>query len=878
MFKQVRLNQLSIILTTLLTTLTIAITQAQEPVVISFAAPELISNTMSETLAQFEAENPDIRIHIVNTDEPFYSQDTEAYLGSMAEYASEADVLTLSDNSLSIEATRAGYLLDLAPLIRADATFNENDIYPAMWQSFQWDGGIWALPVAGDLVTLVYNPAAFDAAGLAYPDELWTFDDFENAVRALAERNPDGTVASSGFLNLLDGLPLLLMSNAGQGTYDPFMFGNAVQLNTPAYADLLTRWQQLQSEGFVGNTGNNSLFDVPLLIGPSLLAGSSLPGLQAEQRQLAVIPGGRTGLSISAIGISAGTQHPEAAYRLASYLTQSIDAANAFLNPLPARRSLAGIESQSEDDDNNIFLQFASIPPELIPLVQEGFDRAIPFSETLFSGYLNTAFNQMQEENINAATALQNAEVEALDALAYADAQRGQTIIAVAPPPTLAPLAPGQIEITFGIQSFINPLPNADDWQAVVDEFVANNPDIGRVTLDVVTPFGGGDLADIAEETDCFYQASNIVPQADLSLLLSIGPLLASDASIPPDDFAGNSLSLMERAGQLWGVPLHIQPQVMWYNEALFQQAGAFPPYAGWTAGDFESALRTLSFIMPPDEAPFESQEFSGSHLLPLIAAYGGLPIDYRTNPVSIDFTSTDSVEAIRQVLDLAREGLIDYTPLVTGGGGFTFTIGGNEEFSVPLYSQTLSILSFLTGGDNLNNGYTMTSFPTGSRYTPLAYSVGGAHISANTPHVEACYRFISRLTQAPELFNGMPARRSQLNNPALIASQGPTAADFYREYDNLMLAPNAVLFASFGSGGVGEQFLTQWLYRAFDRYVADENTDLLTELQDAEQFTRDYQACIADIPPFDPGAGNIFEYFQQFSDCVANVDPTMGN
>jgi hypothetical protein len=44
---------------------------------------------------------------------------------------------------------------------------------------------------------------------------------------------------------------------------------------------------------------------------------------------------------------------------------------------------------------------------------------------------------------------------------------------------------------------------------------------------------------------------------------------------------------------------------------------------------------------------------------------------------------------------------------------------------------------------------------------------------SVETAYPEACYRLISALSKHPELFWAMPARRSQTDNPGVMA-QGP--------------------------------------------------------------------------------------------------------
>src|SRR5258708_40316927 len=54
------------------------------------------------------------------------------------------------------------------------------------------------------------------------------------------------------------------------------------------------------------------------------------------------------------------------------------------------------------------------------------------------------------------------------------------------------------------------------------------------------------------------------------------------------------------------------------------------------------------------------------------MAAFGGLPHDFRTNPPMINYTDPKTLDAIKQALDLAKAGYIQYNELgsLTGGGG----------------------------------------------------------------------------------------------------------------------------------------------------------------------------------------------------------------
>ena len=243
--------------------------------------------------------------------------------------------------------------------------------------------------------------------------------------------------------------------------------------------------------------------------------------------------------------------------------------------------------------------------------------------------------------------------------------------------------------------------------------------------------------------------------------------------------------------------------------------------------------------------------------MMVLLAAYGGLPIDYTTDPITLQFDDPASVEAARQVLDLAREGYIRYEGLggAFGWRGLAFGFGSEEDVS--LYNQLVT--SFLL--DNVEEGdseYRFTVFPEGSQLRAVSYDLGTAYISATAQSPEACYRFISTIVQHPELFDGMPVNRALLSSPALVSAQGQRAVDYYQGVDQLMSQPNTILIPTAFSGGiasVGEFLTTDWMNRAFDSYVFDD-ADLAAELADAQIKATTFQQCISALPPFEPGAG----------------------
>lgn len=60
-------------------------------------------------------------------------------------------------------------------------------IAPALLQAFTYDGSLYAIPKDFDTVGLWYNKALFDAAGVAYPDDSWTWQTLRDAAIKLTD-------------------------------------------------------------------------------------------------------------------------------------------------------------------------------------------------------------------------------------------------------------------------------------------------------------------------------------------------------------------------------------------------------------------------------------------------------------------------------------------------------------------------------------------------------------------------------------------------------------------------------------------------------------------------------------------------------------------
>lgn len=854
---------------------------AQDTVTISVAVPEfLIDGFSDEAIAGFEAQFPNIKVNIKPAQQnPTFTpqQDVESYLDNVESYASEADILLVTSTSqITTEVTRAGILLDLSPLILSDPTFNTDDFYFPVWQSFQWDGGIWGVPMVADVIGIAYQPDIFDQNNLPYPDSWFSPADVDIALRELTSYDDEGNVEVPALVDISGSLDMMMYAlSGGQRVVDDLQFPSAPDYSNPIFEELVQIWADLQADGIAPSDGGfQFIADAPTLLIPSIFA--SAPGFGVDDFSVTTLPGNFIGLSTNGLAVSSGTLYPQEAYEFIKYVSQDAQLSNAFLGVVPARRSLLGVD---EGEEGNIASLF-NPSDEILSLVNANIDFAILPPDLRYGAYLSLAVNKVANDGIDPTTALQETEQEVLDRLAIAD-ERGEdmSIIVATPPPDII-VAEGDIALKFGISGFTTNIPNEEAWNDAAADFISFNPDVINVDIKGATFFSGNSVSELSEQYDCFYTTGNIVQSGDISLLLNISPLIASDTSVDPSDFIGNVLDQMMRDGQIYGLPMDIQPQSMVYDTDLFNQGGAFPPYAGWTVTDFENTVRTLK-IDPEDPPPFSPQDFGGgAYVTNLVTAYGGVPIDYRTQPLILDFTSPASVDAIRQVLDLAKDGYIDYQELANFGPGGAFGATGD---AFALYTQVLNAFTVGQntdgdGDDGANNPQVPVPFPSGTQFSAVNYDIGGLYVSSSTDFADACYRFISSVSTNPTLVTAMPARRSVLSNPDLATLQSPETVQLYNDIVFKLDDPNTIAIPTGFAGGVegvGDALLGLWLIRSFDRYVL-EDADLEVELEEAQLFSENYRDCASAIPPYDPAIDQAISYFGQFFDCAIQVDPSL--
>lgn len=296
-------------------------TQADDgPVTITYT--NFISNDGNEENLQaivdaFEAENPDITVEVTTLPYGDYGTALQTDLAA----GTVSDVFDIEySNYAAYQANGV-----LAPLEVA----NPEAYRQSLLEAYSTDGTSYALPSSFSDVVLYYNADLFDAAGLEYPNSDWTWADEKAAAEALTDQAA-GVWGDHQPISFYEYYKVLAQ-NGGQFLNDD---KTAVAFNTPEGIEA-AEWL-VNKSGTVMPTieqGQGTAdFDTNLFKDGKLAmlhTGIWVFGAVADvpfNWDIAVEPGNTVQASAvfsNAVGVSATSEHIEAATKWAEFLTSS---------------------------------------------------------------------------------------------------------------------------------------------------------------------------------------------------------------------------------------------------------------------------------------------------------------------------------------------------------------------------------------------------------------------------------------------------------------------------------------------------------------------------------------------------------------------------
>lgn len=135
----------------------------------------------------FMAEHPDINIELWN-------QPWDDYFTKIQALWASGDAKTIPDVAFLWPTPRyaaEGVLENLDPYI-AESNYNLEDFWPGLLESARYEGSVYGFPRDIEVNVLYYNKDIFDAAGVEYPTDAWTWDELRAAAEKLTVKDASG--------------------------------------------------------------------------------------------------------------------------------------------------------------------------------------------------------------------------------------------------------------------------------------------------------------------------------------------------------------------------------------------------------------------------------------------------------------------------------------------------------------------------------------------------------------------------------------------------------------------------------------------------------------------------------------------------------------
>lgn len=131
----------------------------------------------------FMEKNPNVEVELIDTQADEYNNKITVML---AGGDTDPDVIVVKEADTQVGMKEKNQLLDLTDYIAKDGV--DLSIYNGAAEQLQMDGKQYTLPFRRDWYTLYYNKDLFDKAGVAYPGDNMTWDEYE----ALAKQMTSG--------------------------------------------------------------------------------------------------------------------------------------------------------------------------------------------------------------------------------------------------------------------------------------------------------------------------------------------------------------------------------------------------------------------------------------------------------------------------------------------------------------------------------------------------------------------------------------------------------------------------------------------------------------------------------------------------------------
>jgi len=185
---------------------------AEAPYVLRIATwqtDETTTGILNAAKEAFEAKHPNATVKIEASPYENYMTKLQTELAA----GSPADIIQVGEQNFA-RYIEKDIVTDLTPL--AEGSYDLNDIVPNVRELMLVDGKLPVMSIGGATIGVYYNKKLFDAAGLPYPKEGWTWEEFVQTAEKLTIREGGKIRQYGANLNLgKDWVEPFVVSNGG---------------------------------------------------------------------------------------------------------------------------------------------------------------------------------------------------------------------------------------------------------------------------------------------------------------------------------------------------------------------------------------------------------------------------------------------------------------------------------------------------------------------------------------------------------------------------------------------------------------------------------------------------------------------------------------
>ena len=835
--------------------------------VISFASWEGDRDSFTALAERFHAEHPDIKVVIVPLEDlqnPREGAAREIYDpgADLRRILSGAD--TASSSVLEPDYMDKGLLLDLKPLMDADARFQRNDYYTGTLDFWSSNGGTWVLPRSFSQRTLSYNADLFAAAGIQTPQAGWTWDDFMRVSEQISQ------IKGYGFLDSSGGMfsSIAILERAG---IDPLKNDPNSKLTDDIYIKSFEQLRDLSKRNVIYNPfaspptpissnvpiqapdpmesireGKVGMWDSSMTIGsidPNAMPFKigTLPYPTGIKRALQY-----QGSYGDGYIISSGTAYPQAAWAWIEFLSrQATTSTLADATMIPARASLAQASNfwETKSEQQAVAMRW-SLEHSLIPPLR--------YDDYMQLGALSQASSQiLSDSKTDIRQVLQTAQQEF-------DRQRAEmptqvpidnSPLIVATPEPQEPAA-GTTTIKFATISA-----GASELRSLIRSFQREHPEIFVKIVSTNNFTTGITLDNLTQISDCFLWYRSPTPEEAKKQLLDLRPLIDADPSFARDDIPPALWSVYEHENGQYGLPFTFMVRVLNYNRTLFQQAGLAAPTADWTAEKFLQIAQALSKGEGKQRVyGFGNPNNDTINDLVLFSQHAGAKLTRKDGTTLLpNFTEPKSIQAIDWYVNLDKTHHV-MPPLNTS---YRLNDPGDPkaEDSYSLFQKNRVAMWFDYGKNSFDSydeaGNKISSVDVGLAPIPLGQEglrpgdihANGFHISKTAQNPQACWELIKFLSGQVNLtYGSLPARKTLAQSEEYKVQASPDHLEMLQIYQAILQRPIVS-----GSSDTPDLYYMDlyWLNKAIME-AAKDKTPLQRGLEQAQQMTTNFQTCVA--------------------------------